>query len=341
MRCINLDWLEVFAIEKGSEKNAAFFSSLGFDIKQRAYGTPQYREMFTISQNGTRFMEVRRNPYSLREVGGIFPRGACHLRLPNMMCYGLSPAGLMLKFLNAFSYELQSLSRVDVCLDFQTFDDGSSPEQMIGRLMSAQISKLNQPNIAAHGKSMWHTNYWNSLKWGANTSAITTKLYNKSLELKEGAPKVYIQDHWAQAGMITPPDVWRIEFSLDSIIKNIVKLDTGENFEVSLSNLQTREQCWDLFVRLYSKYFDFRQITYSRNGNPIRKYRCPRLQLIDTKSQDIYTPVRIVLKPDPSRTDKMLIKRLQHISQDDNYTRSEQEQASIMHFIMKSHFPNG
>ena len=68
-RCVNIDWLEVYCLESiEAPRNAQFFRARGFKVKEREYGTPQYREMFTIydSEDFPQF-EVRRNPYSVKE----------------------------------------------------------------------------------------------------------------------------------------------------------------------------------------------------------------------------------------------------------------------------------
>ena len=119
MRCINFDWLEVYCLEPKSEpRDAEFFGSLGFAVKKREYGTPQYREMFTILEGEFPMVEVRRNPYSLKNEGGVFVPESTHIRLSNRACYLQDPISYLRKFLQDAGYEFQSFSRVDICLDF-------------------------------------------------------------------------------------------------------------------------------------------------------------------------------------------------------------------------------
>ena len=49
-RCVNLDWLEVYALEDNSRYpcNADFFRREGYFVTERAFGTRQYKEMFTL-----------------------------------------------------------------------------------------------------------------------------------------------------------------------------------------------------------------------------------------------------------------------------------------------------
>ena len=86
--------------------DAAFFVEQGYEVKAREYGTPQYREMFTIL-DGDHFpmYEIRRNPYSIKANGGVFDARACHIRLSNRQCYHSVVATDAL-FASAFSLTL-------------------------------------------------------------------------------------------------------------------------------------------------------------------------------------------------------------------------------------------
>ena len=69
IKCINLDWLSVYCLEpKGVAMNAAYFKALGWTVEEREYGTPQYREKFTLMNGRHPFLEIERNPYSLNRI---------------------------------------------------------------------------------------------------------------------------------------------------------------------------------------------------------------------------------------------------------------------------------
>lgn len=46
-RCLNIDWLEVYALEP-DKLDADFFISDGWSVQPRPYGTRVYDEMFTL-----------------------------------------------------------------------------------------------------------------------------------------------------------------------------------------------------------------------------------------------------------------------------------------------------
>lgn len=218
MRCVNIDWLEVFAIEPGV-LNADYFKAAGLNVQTRDYGTPQYREMFTIlTKNNDPWIEIRRSPYSLKSQGGIFDEHACHIRLSNRTCYEPSPIDELRKFMLEFGYRLESISRVDICMDILSFDDGKDPGLFLARYAKGDYFKEHLSKIAPHGVEVIGSDFeghgtdgpymreFTSWKWGAPTSAISVKLYNKTKELEEVSEKSYIRESWLQAKLISHED---------------------------------------------------------------------------------------------------------------------------------------
>lgn len=336
-RCVNIDWLEVYCLENiEAPRNAQFFRARGFKVKEREYGTPQYREMFTIydSEDFPQF-EVRRNPYSVKENGGIFLPNACHIRLSNRACYKVSPIDDLRAFLISNAYNYQTLSRIDICLDFNVFDSGETPKNFIKKYTKEEISKINQSafyqfgkdisNIYMHGRDAWNERIINSLKWGSDTSSITTKMYNKSLELQQVKDKFYIRDAWKEAGL-RENEVWRIEFSLNSSFKILEKKEAFESSQKyfalkaqetdlhNLCNYDTREKLLRYFHILAAKYFQFRNKDYTKNGKVKPKNRCSiHTTFKISPNEKAYEPKKLTKQKEPTKVDKMLIKRLEEL----------------------------
>ncbi len=201
LKCVNLDWLEVFCLEP-TEMPAQYFQNLGWQVNVREYGTPLYREMFTLlSENGKPFLEIRRNPYSLKENGGIFERGACHIRLSNRTLYQFNPIQQLQGFLDKYGYQLKGITRIDIACDQIVFDNGMDPQKLISDYMSGSILKNRNSRINVHGSEKADGRNWNSIKWGSVSSPLSTKIYDKTLELKEASDKLYIKDSWVKAGL--------------------------------------------------------------------------------------------------------------------------------------------
>lgn len=336
-RCVNIDWLQVYCREPYPYNlDADYFERQGYTVERRDYGTPQYREMFTVFQDGFPFIEVRRNPYSIKANGGIFDKNACHLRLTNRSCYAPTPIDDLRKFIIAHNYEYISISRIDICLDFNFFDFGDKPEKVLQNYMERKLSKINQCNIGAHGKDRWDGRLWNSLSWGSKNSMISTKMYNKSLELKETHDKFYIRDAWKEAGLRTDIDVWRVEFSIKSDMKGLVKLDTGEFIDNTLTNYDDRHKCLFRFHALADKYFHFKYVEVQDNGKLRRKDRCrDKVLFIISRDEQAYKPARLTKQHEPNRTDKILVNRLYSIA--DNYNLSAGDREAAIKLITYFH----
>lgn len=219
VKCINLDWLSVYCLEsKGVVMNAAYYKKLGWSVEEREYGTPQYKEKFTLMNGRHPFLEIERNPYSLKQNGGIFEPESCHIRLANRTLYQPNPVQQLTNFIVKYGYEYKGISRVDVCCDLTIFDNGMKPQDLANKYMKDKIWKVHQSKIDAHssdGDDSWRIpihlgahgretktgRTWNSLKWGSPKSALSTKLYNKTLELETNTGKFYIKDAWVKSGL--------------------------------------------------------------------------------------------------------------------------------------------
>lgn len=317
VRCVNIDWLEVHCYEPLlGTLNAAYFRRNGYNVEEREYGTRVYREMFTIlDDHGYGLIEVRRNPASQGTLG-IHSENECHIRLCNRTCYFDNAADLLQLFLSKHQYYNVRISRVDICLDFSTFDKGDDPTAFVRRYFRHKYAKINQGRISSHGADTWSGQEWNSLSWGAKSSPVYTKLYDKTLELYNPKfntfGKPYIRQAWLLSGLIDDLDrctlngeqvkVWRVEFSLTSAVKNWVRIELdgkAENYQSlrnDLSVYSNRERILLMFMSLARHYFRFK---YYEEGK--RKDRCPDKILFDwQQSECVYKIGRndYALRPD-------------------------------------------
>lgn len=218
-KCINLDWLSVYCIEpKGCIMDANYYEKLGWTVERQPYGTTIYAEKFKLMNDKHVFLEIERNPYSLKKNGGIFEDGACHIRLSNRTCYQYNAIHQLQDFIYKYRYEYKGISRIDICCDFVTFDNGMKPQKFANEYMADKFWKVHQSALFAHtydgddshrltelgafGKETKKGRMWNSLKWGSPKSPISTKLYNKTLELNKNSGKFYIKDAWVQSGLV-------------------------------------------------------------------------------------------------------------------------------------------
>lgn len=296
-RCINLDWLEVHAREPIDQpRHANYYRHLGFIVHEREYGTRVYREMFVLDgSDGNPLLEIRRNPAS-QGLNGIHDPNECHIRLVNRTCYFDNAATLFRKFLDDNGYTDVRISRVDICMDFTQFDKGDDPQAFVRRYFRHKYAKINQGRISGHGDDTWTGQEWNSLSWGSKTSAITTKMYNKTMELydqkTDSYGKPYIRQAWCLCGLIddmqrctkdgVSVNVWRVEFSIRSAVRNWVPIEIdgdAKNYQSIRNTLECyegRERLLVMFASLANHYFHFKKYKQGQ-----RKDRCSDKVLFD------------------------------------------------------------
>lgn len=303
IRCVNLDWLEVFCFESEGPHDEDYFRRAGYVVEVRDYGTRVYHEMFTLmGADGHPFIEVRRRPKS-----DLLPATSCHLRLVNRACYLDGAAQLMADFITRHHYIFQRISRVDICLDFVRFDDNTIPRVFMQRYMRGKFSKINQANIHSHGSDRWTGRVWNSVSWGSPSSMIGTKFYNKTLELydpkTDSFGKPYIRYAWLQCGLIDNMDrctlrgeeqeIWRVEFSIKSSVKRwcVIELNGKNKAYQSLHNTldvyDSKDKLLTMFAALQYHYFHFKRYIMD-----VRKDKCPDRRLFN------FSNVQQVIKPE-------------------------------------------
>lgn len=287
-RCIHIDWLEVYCLEPLDTfpLNADYFRSRGYVVNEREYGTRVYNEMFELlNENGDPMIEVRRNPASGdSNFSGLVPE-SCHLRMPNWMLYQGNPVRFLMDFMLKHNYIFKRIFRIDIAYDFVAFDTGDDPARFVRRYLKGQYRKINQCQLTAHGTDNWNQCDWNSLSWGARSSMVSTKLYNKTLELTEGkSTKPYIRTAWMADGLIDNPisitkrneegkmktvNVWRLEFSMKSSCDGWIDIEMSKGRKVEkqriphrLSLFDGKDKLWERFQDLVYHYFRFKHLEY-------------------------------------------------------------------------------
>lgn len=260
--------------------NADYFRSRGYIVHEREYGTRVYSEMFTVEdKHGNRFVEVRRNPQSGSSEFTGLSELSCHLRLVNRACYSNTAVRDMAEFMVEHGYIFQRIFRIDVCYDFLKFDSGDDPARFLRRYIENKFSKVNQCKVRVIGDDSWASFDWESVSWGAPTSMVSTKMYNKTKELKvTGNKKPWIVQAWVADELIDnpidPPDVWRIEFSLRSSARNWIVIEDADAKHLkkraiphTLALFDGRDRLWDRFEELAHHYFQFRYVEYLEKVN--------------------------------------------------------------------------
>ena len=330
-RCINLDWLEVYALEPITQpRTMDYYRDNGFGIIDRGYGTRIYNEMFTlIGADGYPFVEVRRSPKS----ASVLPINATHLRFVNRRCYEWNAGDIMRQFIEKYGYQFVSVSRVDICLDFEKFDSGDDPHKFVKRYIGHKYAKINQSRASAHFDDLWERRDFNSFSWGSKNSDIGTKLYNKTLELydeKLGAfNKPYILQSWFETRLIDDPvhclkksadgktyrpQIWRLEFSIKSNVKGWFSYRiNGDSKKIrSVRNTLETYACRDLLLPIFDilqqHYFHFKKHVPGKS-----KYECKDKQLFDFSTDETF--YRVEHPSSDKKPDAVILRLMRYLQE--------------------------
>lgn len=330
IRCLNIDWLEVHVLEDMSRYplDAYFFIRDGWRVERREYGTRVYEEMFTLyDTHDEPFLEVRRAPKSNGNEGGVLDMNSAHIRLVNRYCYFTDCVQRLRDFLARYNYQFRRIFRIDLCLDFERFDLGDDPQRFVARYLRHKFAKINQCNRTTRGRDRWDGCEDNYLSWGQPKSVVSTKLYNKSLELKEAHDKPYIKQAWMAAGLITnpitmvklrkdgsqyTPTIWRVEFSVRSGAAGWAVLEDCTGAKNKLKPIANTLDCYDskekqliMFASLAHHYFHFK---YFEPGQ--RKDRCKDKVLFHFDfARDQLVKLQRIAQATPQATDEVRLRR--------------------------------
>lgn len=279
-RIVGIDWLEMFVNESyGIDYSANGFRERGYFVQERDYGTKTMGEMFVIlDQRGYPFVEIRRAPRGLNTLAKqtVYQEGDSYVRLSNLYCYDDNPITLLSEFLRRERYQIKKIYRIDLYTDFEIFDSGDKPANVVRRIVNHTYSKINQSHRRTSGEDTWTECVDNWISWGKKGSMVSTKIYDKTKELKEtGMHKPYIVEKWRRAGYVDnvvditkdgqQVQMWRIEFSIKGNAKGWIYVDKSEagdgkphTLEHTLELYASRQGIVNAIANLVPYYFRFK-----------------------------------------------------------------------------------
>lgn len=308
---INVDWLQIFC----HDSNVGFLSNLYYDIsvydfKLLPHSSRHFKEIWeVIDEDGEKYAIIQRTPHS-----GIISKDGAIIQLCNRELYKPHYAANFLLFLSTHGFSYKSVSRLDVCFDSNYLRNKFRHSNLIKGLMDGTILKNNQSRVqwnfsavANVGKPM----ECNSCSFGSKSSGVSTKMYNKTLEMKEQKSKPYIIENWGYNGIDTESDVWRIEISIKSDASTTIRTETGEIFRLSADALKLQCMVEDIFFSYARRYFSFK-----KNNGKKNKTRMPDLEIFPKDRILTLHPVRITNERDSSRSDRIFLKKLMGLTKE-------------------------
>lgn len=287
---ISIDWLALFCYNtepgewSGISGEGVIGGAYPWRYKREEYGTRQFKHLTRVAMPNEEdgwdeFAEVQSEPCS-----GILNTHSIIVRFVNRVLYRADFWELATMFLRDNCFEFKSVSRVDICADFNDFAT-MSPLRLIEGFANKEFRHIGRGVGALYfdhgvrrdkcaGVSQYGVHY-TGLSFGTHASDARVYLYNKSFELATQGDKPWIRDRWCAVGLDIR-SVWRLEVSLKS--KGCVFKDkhTGRKVVVNDYRLQSTDKGLPkLFHTFESKLFSF-----VRNREGITNIsREPRIQL--------------------------------------------------------------
>lgn len=264
-RRLQIDWFEVFVMVP-SDFDLECLSDHGMTFVEREYGTRIYARMAFIDapELGGSF-ELRFMPKS----SAILGVNGAHLKVDNKSCYYLNAAEFCFQVCCELGFEIQSVSRADICTDFLAFDSGIKPQSFIRRVLNGVYRRERNGLRKAIVQERWDEVTPNYVSW--DDGAIKTRVYDKTLELiqvglTEAHRKAYIVAQWVSLGLLpnpvalydsAAPHVWRLEFQIQSSSRGWLR-DDGSYLPFCIDTFCSPATLGELFGALVRTHFSFR-----------------------------------------------------------------------------------
>lgn len=298
---LHCDWLQLHI--KRVDRIAKEFHRR-YTVKLLDFGTRHFKKVEEVFIGAKRIATLTSEPHS-----NILDKDSLIVKFDNWVCYDRNFRAIVNEFMNLNKFYFVACSRVDLCADFNLFDNGMKPANFIRKYVYRKFLKAGKARNIRHTFDQGKDEHESSgLKFGSNLSEITYYLYNKTKELKEVVWKPYIYECWRVAGLDLAADVWRLEFSLKSGAKLIVNAETGE-FDIFASmEIIKAEYIYKCFFILYEQYFQF-----FWNDGKSRKDRMRALALFKyERCAEIL--VKAESMRNATRSDKIFIKKLHEMN---------------------------
>lgn len=224
----------------------------------------RFRQSYTLVSHGMDIVHVFFDP----SVPGL-DRGRAIFKAANRLLYVQGWPRVLADIIHLLSGYIVSLSRLDMCADFNLFANGVHPLEFIRRYFACPTEEC--PSYLRHSSNRYRVHgqkntyddgrapevQHQTLSFGTRESAVQTNLYNKSEELRTH-DKPYIRAAWIGAGL-NPADVWRVEFSLNSRGVACCKWDENLIQELDPMAQEFEQMIGGVFLSYAAQYFAFHE----------------------------------------------------------------------------------
>lgn len=291
IKTLSIDWLQINLTGDIKPSN-------GFYINQLDYQTRQFKEVSEVYYRGEIIATLAAKPHS-----PILNPKMVLLKFDNHLLYKRFFPRFALKIIDSLDLSYKGITRLDIAIDFEKFDNGFLPGPFIRDFMISKYLKNGRGKFKTIGVQKF-SNIFEYLRFGSSTTGKSIYLYNKSKEFREVKTKYYIEDFWKLNGINTNNDIWRLELSLKGNRNYVVSNDTGEIKHYDISAVLNT---LNLKVLMYAGINDL--FSFKINNGTKNKSRMKDLKLFNDicKSKKL---LKLTNNTDVGRSEKIFIKKL-------------------------------
>lgn len=272
---LSIDWLAVYCLHipagsaqeqwTPSESDGSLLGAYPWRFRKADYGTRQFSQLHFVAMPNEEggwdnFAEIQSVPYS-----HILEPKAIIVRFVNRSLYRPDFWQLADRLLVDNGFAFKSISRIDICADFNDFAT-ISPVKLIEDFAAKRLRHVGRGVGALyfeHGVKMdvltGFKDYgvrYTGLSFGTHSSDAHVYLYNKSFELLTMGDKPWIRDQWIRAGLDVR-NVWRLEVSLKSSGCKFKDKETGEEVEITANSASDGDELTKFYHTFVRKLFSF------------------------------------------------------------------------------------
>lgn len=291
---VSVDWLSLYC------KGSILADSGFFDFVREQGGTAQFAERWTVYDRVTRegFADIQMRPYSK-----IIPSDAVIVKIKNKVLYREGWWHDVLHFLNVTGLIPESISRIDICADFNYLDRGLHPKTLIDRFLRNEYLKMGTTKYDIIGEQKGCQDF-SYIRFGNRENEVCVYMYNKTKELQEVKNKPYIVALWKENGLDINKDVWRLEVSMRTDKLRIIEKETGEVIRLGLPYLKTVGIIENIYMAAIKRFFNFKI-----NDGQQKKSRMKDVEIFASRHPTILLR-EIPKKVTSNRTDKIVVKKI-------------------------------
>lgn len=315
---VSIDWLQVSY--NRTSQSPHFFEGLtfhsegcSFELAQGTEFNAVFVDNFTVKMNGIPVATM-----SATSRMSERQRSLCIIKLRNPLLYTSSYLRVLNRIASGLYLKFASVSRIDLCADFNFFVNKLSPREFIRRYQQGTPT-TDTPSYIRVGSNRYEMigrkneetmcHDVDYLRFGTRSGGFCAYLYNKSAELNEQKNKQYIRDLWEKWGLKDDDShpVYRLEFSILpsaqimkrqrnsedrkelGLVKGVTKrLKEFDVVRLGLSDIETQQKTEELFFAYASKFFRFKEV-----GTQKYKHNWKDVQLFDFSLDTNLKPVRV------------------------------------------------